>query len=118
MDRMELYKAGKTDEEIAEIEKIKPKTIQAWRQRRYLPTNVKRDETFDKKRAYQLWNDGLRDKEIGKILGCSDQVIQNWRLDEDMGANGYIYSWQTSLKPSEFAKIPEKYRNPKLVMSA
>lgn len=69
---------------------------------------------FNEELAEKMYMDGKNDPEISKDVGVTKQVIKDWRERNDMPGNMGLFSWQTKIKPSEFRKIPEKYRNPRL----
>jgi hypothetical protein len=111
-----LYNQGKTDQEMSDETGYRKKSISEWRYRHKLPANNKFYAVDDKK-AMELWDKCYTDKEIAKELGCGLSSVIRWRELNDLPGNGYLFKWQMELKPSEFAKIPEKYRDPKLCIA-
>ncbi|MGE4274092.1 MAG: helix-turn-helix domain-containing protein [Desulfitobacterium sp.] len=69
---------------------------------------------IDRDSMMKLYMAGYTDNEVAKALGCTLQCIYLWRTMEDLPANGSLFAWQKKLIPSEFAKIPPRYRHPKM----
>jgi DNA-binding CsgD family transcriptional regulator len=112
-----LYDSGKTDEEMAEAMGISRQSVQEWRHRNYLKTNNVLRTVIDEDLAFQLWSEGKVDKEIAETLNVGNAIVQRWRNERDLPSNQGVFSWQKKIMPSEFAKIPEKYRDPKLCIA-
>ena len=90
-----LYDQGLSDSKIAKAVGCTRLTVFAWRQRNDKPTNhpkhtqtgkknpTEKREAHNKKidddRAWELYDSGLDDKEIGEILGLSPSTIAAWR---------------------------------------
>lgn len=68
---------------------------------------------IDDKQMMKLYMQGKLDKEIAKEAGCSKALVCEWRKKNGLETNTHIFDWQRELRPSEFAKIPEKYWNPR-----
>jgi uncharacterized protein YjcR len=68
---------------------------------------------MDEQLAEELYMAGLPDTEIAKRLNVNAQYIRDWRVEnKEWESNVGVFSWQSSLKPSELAKIPVKYWHP------
>lgn len=88
--RMELYKKGLTDSEIASIQGVTVTTITNWRTNRELPNNGKsrllpKEEHERRMKAYMQ---GLTDREAAELLGLtSPQTFANWRKKRNLPLN-------------------------------
>lgn len=106
---MELYEEGKSDSEISRITGISEKGVKGWRGRNFLRLNGKQP-AINEDVAFRLWEDGLNDEVMAQRMKCGKATVARWREINSLEANGPIFNWQIKLKPSEFMKIPVKYR--------
>lgn len=87
--RLELYKSGLSDREIAMIIGIKYyQTISHWRKVKKLPPN--KSPIISKKenqRRLILWKQGLTDHEIANKIGRVTASIQRWRIRRNLPPN-------------------------------
>lgn len=79
--RMELYRAGLSDREMAEKLFLSQVTIQYWRKKHNLPRNSRRrGVTQDEAdRMMELYRKGLSDKKIARQVGRAACTVGNWR---------------------------------------
>lgn len=82
---MELYKAGHTDREIADVLGVTDKSVGAWRRGLGLEINSRRVNN-DANRM-ELYLKGMNDSEIASALGQSNSAIQGWRKKRNLPAN-------------------------------
>lgn len=75
--RLELYKAGCTDAEIAERCGTGVSSVKHWRTANELPVNSARTTAYDLRR--ELYKQGLTDRQIADKLGVPPARISNWR---------------------------------------
>lgn len=75
--RLELYKAGCTDAEIAQGCGTGVSSVQHWRRVNELPINSARTPEYDLRR--KLYKQGLTDRQIADRLGVPPIKIANWR---------------------------------------
>ena len=104
-----LHSEGKTDSEIAIATGMTEEKVSRWRYRNKLKANGKQ-YAISEDVAYRLWEDGLNDEIMAQRMGCGKATVARWREINSLEANGPIFNWQVKLKPSEFVKIPVKYR--------
>ena len=100
--RMELYKQGKSDREIATIEGGKIVTIQQWRHKRDLDVNKpyvianmgqevnlkgisKHEQGHQAKMT--LYLNGYDDSRIARLLCCTRNNIRMWRIKNNLDNN-------------------------------
>ena len=50
-------------------------------------------QKLDSEKVIRLWNNGLLDKEIAELLGCSKKSISNYRQHHGMPSNFGIFKW-------------------------
>jgi transcriptional regulator len=81
--RMEMYKQGLTDREIADQVGMAQESVSYWRRRNGLPRNAAR---WDSQRM-SLYNQGMTDREIGRQTGQRATTICNWRAARKLPAN-------------------------------
>lgn len=99
--RMELYKQGLSDGQIANILGLTKAPIQRWRTSRRLPRNYKprfqQGNQFGKlgvlpkeehELRMRLYNKGLIDKKVAKVCNVSKDAISQWRRIHNLPANG------------------------------
>lgn len=98
IERMKLYKQGKTDQEIAKENNCTASAVRNWRARLGLPRNEVKSTKDDAR--YALWVNGKTDQEIAQETGFSLSCIQNWRQRKKLLAN----------KPSHNAVDDERCR--------
>nr|DAJ94277.1 MAG TPA: transposase [Caudoviricetes sp.] len=88
--RLELYKQGFNDREIAEKLMYSKTEIFRWRTTRGLPPNgstinflsVEKD-----RQRMELFNQGLTDKEIADKVGLKECAIKRWRRNKGLKKN-------------------------------
>jgi hypothetical protein len=85
--RLELYKKGLNDKEIGEIVFADVATIQGWRTRRNLPSNVLIGKAIFNKARKELYDYGFTDREIAAISKVSFRAIIAWRKLRNLPAN-------------------------------
>lgn len=87
---LELYQAGKKDDEIAQAVGCATRTVQKWRCARHLQSNAQktgaRIDDLSEKLAY-LYDSGCNDYEIARALSCSRSAVQKWRKTTNRPAN-------------------------------
>lgn len=64
----------------------------------------------DENSFLELYMAGLTDKEIAAHYKCGQEKIRFMRSQMDLLTNRDLFVWQSKLRPSQLAKIPEKYR--------
>ena len=88
--RMELYRRGLNDTEIAKRCGVSPRTIGYWRESRGLRPNpitkLKLPKAEESKRL-RLYHEGLSDAEIAKRCGVAERTIGYWRHVRGLRAN-------------------------------
>jgi len=95
--REELYRAGESDQTIAERTGTKIGTVRAWRQYHKLPANDQRKLIkYDRGMMREYYRQGMNDTEIGRRLGCYSSTVAEWRKQ-----NGLAPNWQGSRKKAE-----------------
>lgn len=75
--RLELYKSGCTDAEIALLCGTGVSSVERWRRLNGLPINSARTPEYDIRR--ELYRQGLTDKQIADRLCVPPARISNWR---------------------------------------
>ncbi|MFW5794906.1 MAG: terminase gpP N-terminus-related DNA-binding protein [Bacillota bacterium] len=86
--RLELYKKGLSDREIAEKVGLSKAGIASWRYRNKLPANKKyKLSEKEKKKRFKLYNEGLTDKELSKKLDLTVKGVINWRNKNNLEPN-------------------------------
>lgn len=107
-ERMELYKQGLSDGQMANILGLTKAPIQRWRTSRGLQRNYK--PRFQPGNQFgslgvlpkeehelrmRLYNKGLIDKNVAKVCHVSKDAISQWRRTHNLPANGkYIKNKQ------------------------
>ena len=86
-EALALYNAGATDREIEEALGRRRGWACQWRHKRNLPVN--RDQMgggmrYDWDAARKLYDEGACDKEIMRLLGCSQTAVYQWRAREGL----------------------------------
>jgi hypothetical protein len=76
--RMENYKKGLSDIEMAEAEKVLQSTIWHWRKENNLPSNPTESDRINNRRM-ELYNKGLKDAEIAELEYTNAKAIGQWR---------------------------------------
>ena len=95
--REELYRAGESDQTIAERTGTKLGTVRAWRQYHKLPANDQRKlPKYDRDKMREYYRQGMSDSEIGMRLGCYNSTVAAWRKE-----NGLPPNWQESQKKAK-----------------
>ena len=98
--RLDLYNQGMSDEEIAERVYVIKSVICNWRKRRGLPPNALKgfqkgnkygcmsrlSEVKENKRL-ELYNIGLNDAQIARIVGVDNSTISQWRRSRGLPSN-------------------------------
>lgn len=79
-ERMELYRKGLNDVEIAEFQGVTQSTICQWRTRKKLPKNISKEQIEMENKKMELYKQGLSDVEIAEKLYLSRTAIRDWRL--------------------------------------
>lgn len=100
-ERMDLYKQGLSDGQMAKILGLTKSPILKWRTSRGLPRNYKprfqpgnqfgRLGVLPKEEhelRMRLYNKGLIDKEVAKVCHVSKDAISQWRRKYNLPANG------------------------------
>lgn len=87
IDRMELYKQGLSDYEIASIVGVSQSTICNWRKKRNLPSNKTLRDNEGHKEKLELYNKGYKDEEIADKLNLTLQAIRDWRKKYKLDKN-------------------------------
>lgn len=88
--RLELYKQGLTDKEMAKQLGDTYIAIGQWRFARNLPNNGKHYQRLSAEELearMKLYLQGLNDREIAKALGIRYQTITGWRYTHNLPAN-------------------------------
>lgn len=102
--RLELYKQGLKDKEIANLVGVKTVSIQSWRTKRKLKPNGKKG--FQKGNQYgrnstgrpklskeehelrmKYYMEGLNDRQIGELVFQHTSTIQGWRKANNLKPN-------------------------------
>ena len=86
---MELYKAGKSDGEIAKFAGVTSEAVRWWRKRKNLPSNIQRTRgsKVDTPEVMALYKAGKTDKEIAKFAGVTTVVVCRWRKRKNLPVN-------------------------------
>ena len=83
-----LWKDGKTDQEIGTVLGVSQTAVLQWRRRKNLTPNGRRGPKKNlewRERARKLYDAGpSTDREIGKAVGVSESAIQHWRKEEGL----------------------------------
>lgn len=87
MERLELYKAGLSDSQIAKKLDCRESTIRRWREVKKLPSNNRYKGNCETMQFMKLYEQGLEDGEIAKLLKCSDRTIQRKRQEMRLKSN-------------------------------
>lgn len=61
-------------------------------------------------RYEKLYLAGMSDGEIAKEFKVTKTTVYKHREKLEWPPNSSLFTWQKSLKPSEYLKIPERYR--------
>lgn len=79
--RMDLYRAGLSDREMAEKLFLSRATIHYWRKKHNLPSNSRqrRITQGESDRMMELYRQGLSDKKIARQVGRAACTVGNWR---------------------------------------
>lgn len=88
--RLNLYKKGYTDRQIANELHYSACTIFQWRQKRGLKANnppIKRLTNDDQKFRMDLYNKGFGDLKIASICGVTKSAITQWRWKNNLISN-------------------------------
>ncbi len=87
--RMELYREGLTDGEIADIVGVKTCTIWEWRNKTGLNPNVNVGGLSKKDidRRKKLIKKGLSDREVAERIGIETSALQKWRNENRIEPN-------------------------------
>lgn len=99
-EKMELWEAGRTDLEIAEIMGIERKTVVGWRRAHNLPPNTppkpkpkpvakptkqpRRTGLQDFPERMALYQQGMSDAQIAEAVGATRKAIANWRAKRNL----------------------------------
>ena len=80
--RMEMYRQGMTDRQIAKETGANREAIAKWRQKHRLPTNYDRKPELGDERdnRMEMWEQGMNDDEIAAAVGKHRDVIRRWRV--------------------------------------
>lgn len=107
------YKKGKFDRQIAEKVGLSITTINRLRREQNLPSNMSIYGTRGiknklNKYALTLYKKRLSDKKIAEILGTAENMVFNWRKQNNLPANHYCgdigISYKEALPESEWPK--------------
>ena len=88
-----LYEQGKSDGEIAEVMGCYASVVRVWRKRNDLQINIKPRKKrvvksrFDWDKGRTLYDRGMSDGEIAKVLGCNKNSVLKWRGRTNLPAN-------------------------------
>lgn len=99
-ERLDLYNQGMNDAEIAKKLYISKCVISVWRTKRGLSPNAPKgfqkgnkygclsrlSELRENKRL-ELYNRGLNDAQIARILGLNNSTVSQWRRDRGLQSN-------------------------------
>ena len=99
-NRLDLYNQGMSDAQIAKRVCVEKNVIQHWRTRRGLPPNAPKgfqkgnkygcmgrlSELRENKRL-ELYNRGLNDAQIARIVGVENSTISQWRRSIGLPSN-------------------------------
>ena len=81
--RLELYRQGMTDGEIARATDYSPKAIRSWRNRFGLPRNIKpvdhKLQAYKQEQRLKMSEAGYTDKQMAAALGLTPNAIAAWR---------------------------------------
>lgn len=91
--RMELYKAGKSDREIAEVVECSPDNIATWRGKQGLPPHPGKAEgrhvpPEQEAMRMELYKQGLTDSQAAKQCGLTTMGFARWRQRHKLPGNG------------------------------
>jgi DNA-binding CsgD family transcriptional regulator len=116
-DRIQRYRAGQCDAQMAMSEGITVAGIATWRRRLKLPVNHvtppadrRRIKSMAHTERLRLYRSGLNDREIARRLGTTRSAIVQWR-----GAHGLPSKYQPKAaralrKPERDAQMLKLYR--------
>ena len=87
--RMELYRRGMTDREIADQVYVTPEAITFWRKNHGLTANIPRRKITPSMEAEMLrmYQDGMSDGQISKESGMKKATVVSWRRRRGLAAN-------------------------------
>ncbi|MCD6468538.1 MAG: hypothetical protein J7L32_04415, partial [Thermoplasmata archaeon] len=88
--RLELYRKGYSDREIADEVGVTPVVILSWRKKNNLKPNIQQGQPLsdaEEKRRLELYKKGLNDKQIASVIGISEEGIWQWRKKRGLVAN-------------------------------
>jgi transposase len=88
-ERLNLYKEGKSDIEIAFLQGVGITTICSWRKANNLPTNFRPQKLSDIENMarMKLYKERLTDKELATKLKISYQAAYEWRKKRRLPSN-------------------------------
>lgn len=93
-----LHEQGKSDSEIAEVMGCYASVVRLWRKRSNLPINIKPRKKkvgkprFDWDKGRELYDQGMSDGQVAKILGCNKNSVQKWRERNHLPANRAMHN--------------------------
>ncbi len=88
--RLDLYRQGYSDREIAERLGWSTECIAGWRRRNNLKPNP-REKVSDHDKRMELYNKGLTDADVGKKCWATQQAIFMWRKRNNLPAHNPAY---------------------------
>jgi transposase len=103
-ERLILYMSGFSDFYVGVLsaESVEQPDVYSWRRRRKLPKNEPMDfrtdeeikrETEKEEQLISLYNDGLSDPQIAKIMKVTKSTIKAWRMNRGLSPNAK-QGWQ------------------------
>ena len=110
--RLNLYKQGFSDGEIAEKVGVKVSTIRSWRLKRELSPNHKRGGSLklsEQLKRLSLYFKGLTDRELSEKLGISTFTVKHWRRSMELPPNRPINTCIICGKKFEAMHHTDKY---------
>lgn len=92
-ERMELYNAGMSDREIAEVVGCTPDNIATWRGKKGMPPNPGNDKgrhvpPEQEALRMELYKQGLSDSQAAEQCGLTTMGFARWRQRHKLPANG------------------------------
>jgi transposase len=90
LERRYLYNQGLSDTEISVQLFVNRSTIERWRIKNNLPSHVLKGNHLPKEeeqKRIDLYNQGLNDYQISKILNYNYGIIRSWRKKRGLPAN-------------------------------
>lgn len=99
--RLQLYREGASDGDIADRIARTEQQVRAWRLREKLPANEPTDQPhYDRRKLYE---DGLTDGEIARKQGVTRHAIRSWRVAAQLRSNAPSYTSPEPVNDARFA---------------